>query len=50
MAIVAAIVFVRSFRKTPTTGLVLAYVFNLWLIHWLAPSLYLLPAYQGSDT
>src|SRR5205085_5234529 len=30
-------------------GLVLAYVVNLWLIHWLAPALYLLPGYHPYD-
>src|SRR5437773_6073502 len=39
----------RSWRRTPGTGLVLAYVLNLWMIHWLAPALYLLPWYHGFD-
>jgi hypothetical protein len=39
----------RSWRRTPGTGLVLSYVLNLWMIHWLAPALYLLPWYQKFD-
>jgi hypothetical protein len=39
----------RSSRGMSVTGLVLAYVLNLWMIHWLAPALYLLPWYQGYD-
>jgi hypothetical protein len=37
----------RAWRRTAGTGLVLAYVLNLWLIYWLAPALYLLPSYHG---
>src|SRR5205814_8046643 len=39
----------RTWRKTPGTGLVLAYVLNLWMIHWVAPALYLLPGYEFYD-
>jgi len=30
-------------------GLVLAYILNLWLIHWPGAAIYLLPWYAGSD-
>jgi hypothetical protein len=43
----AALVLGRWRHKTPGTGLVLAYVLNLWMIHWVAPALYLLPSYQS---
>jgi hypothetical protein len=46
---IAALVAARWWRKTPGTGLVLAYVLNLWMIHWVAPALYLLPGYQLFD-
>lgn len=49
MAIIALLALVRSHRRTATTGLILAYVFNLWLIHWLAPSFYALPWYENFD-
>jgi hypothetical protein len=49
MGAVVALAVGRSWRRTPGTGLVLAYVLNLWLIHWVAPALYLLPWYQGFD-
>jgi hypothetical protein len=39
----------RLRHKTASVGLVLAYVLNLWLIHWVAPALYLLPWHQGFD-
>ena len=45
----AALAIGRWWRKTPATGLVLAYLLNLWIIHWVAPALYLLPSYQGFD-
>src|ERR1700738_1767171 len=46
---VFVIVLARGRRKTVGTGLVLAYLFNLWLIHWVAPALYLLPGYENYD-
>src|SRR5580704_8775385 len=49
MGAVVALAVGRSWRRTPGTGLVLAYVLNLWLIHWVAPALYLLPWYRGFD-
>jgi hypothetical protein len=44
-----AFVVVRGRRKTEGTGLVLAYLVNLWIIHWVAPALYLIPGYQNND-
>jgi len=39
----------RSWRRTRGTGLVLGYVVNIWMIHWLAPALYVLRWYDGFD-
>jgi hypothetical protein len=46
---IVALAVGRAGRRIPGTGLVLAYVLNLWLIHWVAPALYLLPWYRGFD-
>src|SRR5438477_7915368 len=46
---IAALAVGRSWRRVPGTGLVLAYVLNLWLIHWIAPALYILPWHRGFD-
>lgn len=40
---------VRQRRHDRGVGLVLAYLLSLWLIHWLATSLYLLPGFQNND-
>jgi hypothetical protein len=34
-------------RRNTTTGLVFAYIFSFWLLHWVAASFYLLPWYSG---
>jgi hypothetical protein len=49
-AAIVALALGRSWRRTPGTGLVLAYVLNLWMIHCVAPALYLLPWYHGFDS
>jgi hypothetical protein len=49
MLAVLIIAVVRWRRHTATAGLILAYVFDLWLIHWLAPAFSLLPWYQNPD-
>ena len=49
MVAVALIVLVRLRRKEQGVGLVLAYVINLWLIHWFAVSLYVIPGYRNND-
>jgi hypothetical protein len=46
---ILALAVARAWRRTPGVGLVLAYVLNLWLIHWIAPAIYVLPWYQGFD-
>src|SRR5437879_2503674 len=46
---VAVLAIWRAWRKPPGTGLVLAYLLNLWLIHWVAPAFYLLPGYHYYD-
>jgi hypothetical protein len=42
----SAVVYCRLKRASVGTGLVPVYVFNLWLIHWLAVCLYLIPGYE----
>jgi hypothetical protein len=49
MLVIFIIALVRSRQNGVTCGLILAYVFDLWLIHWAAPSFYLLPWYHGGD-
>lgn len=49
MVAVLAVAFVRWRRKEQGCGLTLAYLLNLWLIHWLAVTIYLFPNYQGND-
>src|SRR5438067_13928766 len=49
LAAIATLAAGRSWRRVPGTGLVLAYVLNLWLIHWIAPALYILPWHRGFD-
>lgn len=39
----------RHRDKEKTSGLVLAYVLNLWAIHWIGPALYLNEDYQRFD-
>ena len=47
--IASAIALVRARTHARTVGLVLAYIANLWLIHWPAALVYLLPWYPGGD-
>jgi len=47
-AVFAVAVF-RARRKTAGAGLVLAYLINLWLIHWVASLIYLVPGYVNND-
>ena len=49
LAAVAVIAIARARRKDQGVGLVLAYLLNLWLIHWFAVSLYLLPDFRNYD-
>src|SRR5216683_3330954 len=49
MAAVGMVALVRSRRKDRGAGLTVAYLLNLWLIHWLAVTLYLIPGYENSD-
>jgi len=44
---VASILLVRLRTKATACGLVFAYIFNLWAIHWVAASLYIMPWYSG---
>src|SRR2546423_12762727 len=49
MLAVFAVVVARWRRKERGCGLTLAYLLNLWLIHWLAVTIYLRQGYQGND-
>src|SRR5579862_2036054 len=46
---VFAVAVLRSRRRTAGAGLVLAYLINLWLIHWVASSIYLVSGYENHD-
>lgn len=41
-----AVVSFRQLRVLSGAGLVLAYVVNLWIIHWVATALYAIPGYS----
>jgi hypothetical protein len=45
-AAASAVVYCRLKSASVGAGLVPVYVFNLWLIHWLAVCLYLIPGYE----
>ncbi len=47
--VVVLVVMAIARRRTQTAGvgLVLAYIINLWMIHWAASFMYLLPWYNG---
>jgi len=48
--IAAGAVFLRQLRKNSVgAGLSLAYLLNLWLLHWVASALYALPGYSYYD-
>jgi hypothetical protein len=49
IAAIGGMLLLRSRAKTVGAGLVLAYVINLWLIHWPGAVIYTLPWYTGSD-
>jgi hypothetical protein len=50
VTVTVTVIYSRRESKSVGTGLVLAYLLNLWLLHWVATSLYLLPWYQYYDT
>jgi hypothetical protein len=49
MLAILIVALVRWRQRAATAGLILAYVFDLWLIHWLAPAFSLLPWYRNPD-
>src|SRR5580704_13359926 len=49
VAVMAVFVFVRTRWKMPGTGLTLAYLLNLSLIHFAGAAIYVLPAFQDRD-
>ncbi|SRR6266436_842466 len=50
LVIAAAILCLQTRQSSHRVGLVLAYVFSLWLIHWLAAAMYVLPWYSNFNT
>src|SRR5262245_57028752 len=44
MAVAIVTVYNQWKRENPGTGLVLAYLLNFWLIHWLGTAIYLVPS------
>jgi hypothetical protein len=49
MIVLGVLALVRWRRKTPGTGLTLAYLLNLSLLHWFGAAIYVLPAFQSQD-
>jgi hypothetical protein len=49
IATVGIVALVRWRKKEQGVGLTLAYLVNLWLIHWVAVSIYLIPGYKNND-
>lgn len=49
VVVIAVMGIARHRRHTAGVGLVLAYILNLWMIHWAASLLYLLPWFRGPD-
>ena len=49
MIVIAVMMIARQRKHTAGVGLVLAYVLNLWMIHWAASVLYIMPWYNGPN-
>src|SRR5580692_183041 len=49
MGVIGLFVFVRSRWNMPGTGLTVAYLLNLSLIHFVGAAIYALPAFQDHD-
>jgi hypothetical protein len=49
MVVMGLVALVRWRRNTPSTGLTLAYLLNLSLLHWFGAAIYVLPAFQSQD-
>src|SRR6266566_3334281 len=47
MMVILLMMIARKRKHTAGVGLVLAYVLNLWLIHWATSLIYLFPWYRG---
>src|ERR1700722_6804790 len=47
MIVIAIIAITRARKHTAGVGLILAFVLNLWLLHWAASVIYLFPWYPG---
>jgi hypothetical protein len=50
MVVLGLVALVRWRRSTPGTGLTLAYLLNLSLLHWFGAAIYALPAFQNQDS
>ncbi len=49
MAVVGVMVIVRRQKHSAGVGLVLTYILNMWLIHWVASVAYILPWKLGGE-
>ena len=49
MAVVALMAIARRRKRTAGVGLVVGYVLSMWLLHWVASVLYVLPWYRGPN-
>jgi hypothetical protein len=49
MVVIAIMGLARQRKHTAGVGLVLSYILNMWMIHWAASVLYVLPWYRGPN-
>jgi hypothetical protein len=49
IGIAAVILWLHNRREPQRVGLVLAFIFALWLIHWLGSAIYIFPSYSNFD-
>jgi hypothetical protein len=49
MGVILIMMITRQRKHTAGVGLVLAYILNMWMIHWAASVLYVLPWYDGPN-
>ncbi|HYA18369.1 MAG TPA: hypothetical protein VEF06_12940 [Bryobacteraceae bacterium] len=49
IVVLAVLMIARQRKHTAGVGLVFAYVLNLWMIHWVASLMYVLPWYNGEN-
>lgn len=49
MGVIGVLALARARWNVPGTGLTIAYLFNLSIIHWVGTAIYVLPAFQDHD-